>query len=39
MMASFDFSRALVDKRHIRQIALGASMLIAALSIPAALNA
>jgi Do/DeqQ family serine protease len=39
MMASFDFTRALVDKRHIRQIALGASMLIAALSIPAALNA
>lgn len=39
MMASFDFTQALIDKRHVRRIALGASMLIAALSIPVALNA
>jgi serine protease DegQ len=39
MMASFDFTRALINKRHVRRIALGASMFIAALSIPVALNA
>ena len=30
MMASFNFSRALIDKRHVRRIALGASVIIAA---------
>ena len=34
MMASLNFTQALIHKKHVRRIALGASVIIAALSTP-----
>lgn len=39
MIASFDISRCLINKKQFRRVAFGASMVIAALATPAALNA